>query len=271
MNWFQALVLGAVQGLTEFLPVSSSGHLSLFQTAMGIAENPLLYDTLLHVGTLIAVCVVLRREILALLKKPLQPLTLYLVIATVPAVLATLLFGDQIDAAFRSTAGMPLGIGFLVTAAILFVTPLFRPGKIDMEKMGPVRAFLIGVAQAVAILPSISRSGATIVGGVAAGVERDSVARFSFLMSIPAILGSVVYQAKDLFELGAGMATDAGSVLVVLLGVAVAAATGYLAIRVVFDVIKKGRIWVFGVYTAVLGALVILDSLVTHVIFKTAF
>jgi len=166
---------------------------------------------------------------------------------------------------------MPLGIGFLVSAAIMFVTPLFRPGKIDMEKMGVWRPFFMGVAQAVAILPSVSRSGATILGGIATDVKREDVARFSFLMSIPAILGSVVFQAKDIMKAGAGMTTDASGVLVILAGLVVAAATGYLALRLVIDTIKKGKLWVFGVYTAVLGAMVIFDSLVTHIVFRTAF
>lgn len=271
MNWLQALVLGAVQGLTEFLPVSSSGHLSLFQTAMNVSGNPLLFDIVLHVGTLIAVFIFLWKDIVELLRRPFRPLMLYLIIATVPAVIASLLFGNQIDAAFRSQAGLPLGIGFIVSAVIMFVTPLFKPGKIDMEKMGIWRPFFIGVAQAVAILPSVSRSGATILGGIATDVKREDVARFSFLMSIPAILGSVVFQAKDVVELGAGMATDLSGLLVLLAGVVVAAATGYLALRLVIDTIKRGKLWVFGVYTAVLGAMVIFDSFVTHIVFKTAF
>jgi undecaprenyl-diphosphatase len=271
MNWLQALVLGAVQGLTEFLPVSSSGHLTLFQIAMNVNENPLIFDTLLHVGTLIAVVIVLWKDVAALVKRPIQPLMLYLIIATIPAVLAALVFNDQINAAFSSKAGMPLGLGFLVTAAIMFLAPLFRPGKIEMEKMGVLRPFLMGIAQAVAILPSVSRSGATIFGGVASGVKREDVARFSFLMSIPAILGSVVFNIKDIAGMGAGMATDATGILVVLAGMVVAAATGYLALKLVIDTIKKGKLWVFGVYTAVLGLMVIFDTLVTHVIFKIAF
>lgn len=271
MNWLQAIVLGAVQGLTEFLPVSSSGHLTLFQIAMNVSENPLIFDTLLHVGTLIAVVIVLWKDIVELVKRPIRPLMLYLIVATIPAVLAALFFGDQINAAFGSKAGLPLGIGFLVSAAVMFATPLFTPGRIEMEKMGVLRPFLMGIAQAIAILPSVSRSGATIFGGVASGIKRVDVARFSFLMSIPAILGSVVLNAKDIVKMGAGMATDASGVLVIVAGMVVAAVTGYLALKLVIDTIKKGKLWVFGVYTAVLGLMVIFDALVTHIVFKTAF
>jgi undecaprenyl-diphosphatase len=271
MNWLQAVVLGAVQGLTEFLPVSSSGHLSLFQIAMNINGNQLIFDTLLHVGTLIAVVIVLWKDIVELVKRPIRPLMLYLIIATIPAVLAALLFNKQIDAAFNSAAGMPLGLGFLVTAVIMFLTPLFKPGKLDMEKMGVWRPFLMGIAQAIAILPSVSRSGATIFGGVATGVKREDVARFSFLMSIPAILGSVVLNAKDIAEMGTGAAMGSTSLVAVIAAMVVAAVTGYLALRLVIDIIKKGKLWVFGAYTAVLGVMIIFDTLVTHVIFNIAF
>jgi undecaprenyl-diphosphatase len=271
MNWLQALVLGAVQGLTEFLPVSSSGHLQLFQIAMDVQQNPLLFDTLLHVGTLVAVVVFLWKDVWALIRRPIQPVMGYLVVATIPAVIAAVFFGDEIEAAFASSGGLLLGIGFLVSAILMFATPLFRPGKLEMEKMGVLRPLWMGVMQAVAILPSVSRSGGTIFAGMSSGIKREDVARFSFLMSIPAILGSVVLNIKDIASLGTGMATDAPGLLVVLAGMAAAAVTGWLALKVVIDTIKKGKLWLFGVYTAALGILVIFDAFVTHVIFKSAF
>ncbi len=271
MNWLQALVLGAVQGLTEFLPVSSSGHLVLFQAAMGVEGEMLLFDTMLHVGTLIAIFILVWKDVLALLKKPFSTLMLYLVIATIPTVIAALFFKDQIDAAFNSKAGMPLGIGFLVTSVIMFVTPLFKRDRFEMEKMGVLRPFIIGIAQALAILPSVSRSGSTIFAGLASGVKREDAARFSFLMAIPAILGSVVFQAKDIVEVGVGQAVDISLILIVVAGMIVAAVTGYLALKLLIDIVKKGKLWVFGIYTTVLGLMVIFDTLVTHIVFKTAF
>jgi len=257
--------------LTEFLPVSSSGHLVLFQAAMGVEGQMLLFDTMLHVGTLIAVFILVWKDVVALIKKPLSTLMLYLVIATIPTVIAALFFKDQIDAAFNSKAGMPLGIGFLATSVLMFVTPLFRKQKFEMEKMGVLRPFLIGIAQALAILPSISRSGSTIFAGLAAEVKREDAARFSFLMSIPAILGSVVFQAKDIAEMGAGQPLEANLILILLAGMAVAAITGYLALKLLIDTVKKGKLWVFGLYTTVVGLLVIFDTLVTHIVFKIAF
>ncbi len=271
MNWLQALVLGAVQGLTEFLPVSSSGHLVLFQAAMGVDGEMLLFDTMLHVGTLIAVFILVWKDVVALLKKPFSTVMLYLVIATIPTVIAAVFFKDQIDAAFNSKAGMPLGIGFLVTSLLMFVTPLFRRDRIEMEKMGVLRPFIIGIAQALAILPSVSRSGGTIFAGLACGVKREDTARFSFLMAIPAILGSVVFQAKDIYEMGAGQAVDFSLALIVLAGMVIAAVTGYLALKLLIDIVKKGKLWVFGIYTTVLGLMVIFDTLVTHIVFKVVF
>ncbi len=271
MNWLQALVLGAVQGLTEFLPVSSSGHLVLFQSAMGVEGEMLLFDTMLHVGTLIAVFILVWKDVVALLKKPFSTVMLYLVIATIPTVIAAVFFKDQIDAAFNSKAGMPLGIGFLVTSLLMFVTPLFRRDRFEMEKMGVLRPFIIGIAQALAILPSVSRSGSTIFAGLACGVKREDTARFSFLMAIPAILGSVVFQAKDIYEMGVGQAIDAGLVLITLAGMIIAAVTGYLALKLLIDIVKKGKLWVFGIYTTVLGLMVIFDTLVTHIVFKVVF
>ena len=270
MNIWQALVLGAVQGLTEFLPVSSSGHLTLVQNAFGMSGDLLLFDTLLHVGTLVAVFAVLWRDIAALLRRLISAPVGYLIIATIPAVIVTLFFEDFISEAFASTAGVPLGVGFIVTSLLMFVTPLFKPGKIPMEKMGVLRPFLIGVAQAVAILPSISRSGATIFTGLATGVRREDVAKFSFLMSIPAILGSVVFQAKDIVGVGMSEALSGMSPVAVLLGMIAAAVTGYLALKLVYDTVRNGKLWVFGVYTTVLGILCILDSLFTHIVFQTA-
>lgn len=271
MNWLQALVLGAVQGLTEFLPVSSSGHLVLFQTAMNVQGNMLMLDTALHVGTLIAVCIVLWRDIVAILKKPLQPLLWYLILATIPAVVATLFFSKFFESSFASTAGVPLALGFLVTAILMFLTSKMRNGSVDMHTMGPWRSLIAGVAQAISILPSISRSGATIFGSLATGMDREHAARFSFLMSIPAILGSVVFQLKDVADVGVSAAMEGIGVVPLLLGVVVAALTGWLALKLVFDAVKRGKLWIFGVYTTVLAALILFDTYVTHFIFTAPF
>ncbi len=267
MNWLQALVLGAVQGLTEFLPVSSSGHLVLFQTVMGVKGNMLLFDTVLHLGTLIAVCIVLWKDIVAILKRPIQPLTGYLILATVPAVVATLLFGDFFEQSFASTAGVPLAVGFLVTSLLMFLTPVLREGTIPMERTGVGRSLLVGVAQAVSILPSVSRSGSTIFGSLLTGMTREDATRFSFLMSIPAIVGSLVFQAKDVVDIGLSTALAGIGVGPMVLGIVAATLTGWLAVKLVFDAVKRGKLWMFGVYTTVLAVLILLDNFVTHIVF----
>lgn len=273
MNWFQGLILGIVQGLTEFLPVSSTGHLVIFQKLFGFydVENlknmMLLLDTALHLGTLVAVFAALWGDISGLLKKPFRALSLYIIIATIPAVIVTLLFGNFLDNVFSGQYVGYMGYCFLITSVILFMTANFREGRVDMEKMGIFRPILIGIMQAVAILPGVSRSGSTIFGGLATGIKRDEAARFSFLLSIIAILGSVVLQVKDVAEVGISQTIGAIGIVPLLLGITMAAITGYIALKFVLDVVKRGKLWVFGIYTGVLGILVLVDFYVTHLIF----
>jgi undecaprenyl-diphosphatase len=198
LSIIEALILGVVQGITEFLPVSSSGHLVLLQQIFGIEEPVLLFDTMVHMGTLVAVFAVLWQDIWDILRKFFQPLTLFLVIATLPAVIAALLFNKQIERAFASPSF--LGFSFLITSALLLFSELLyrrkKPGAPDGSSEGKMTwldALIIGLLQAIAIIPGISRSGATLSGGLFRGLNRDFVVRFSFLLSIPAILGALVF------------------------------------------------------------------------------
>jgi undecaprenyl-diphosphatase len=227
----------------------------------------LMLDTALHIGTLVAVFVALRSDIIGILKKPFRPLTLYLVIATVPAVIATLLFGDFFDHVFEGRYAGYTGFFFLATSAILFMTANLKEGKTDMEKMGPFKPIVIGITQALAILPGVSRSGSTIFGGLAVGVKREEAARFSFLLSIVAILGSTVLQGKEVAEKGFGETIGALGIVPLLLGMAVAAVTGYFALRYVINVVKRGKLWMFGIYTTIVGILVLIDFYATHLFF----
>jgi undecaprenyl-diphosphatase len=284
-----AIVLGAVQGLTEFLPVSSSGHLVLLQKVFGIQEPALLFDTMLHMGTLLAVFVVLRRDILAILRHIIQPLTGYLILATIPAVVAALVFEDHIEAAFQS--GRFLGFSFLLTSALLVIAELLSKRNLTTEgtekeprsnteekKMTIIDALVIGVLQAVAIIPGVSRSGATISGALSRGLDRDFAARFSFLLSIPAILGALVFQLKDLLATDAeaiadgeaakiGVAIAAGDAAAIAAGTVFAAVVGFFAIRLMLKIVRERSLFGFAVYTAVLGALVLVDQFATHLVF----
>jgi undecaprenyl-diphosphatase len=269
-----AIVLGAVQGLTEFLPVSSSGHLVLLQKVFGISEPALLFDTMLHMGTLLAVFVVLWRDIFAILRRIIQPLTGFLILATIPAVVAALVFEDHIEAAFQS--GKFLGFSFLFTSALLVIAELLSKRKTtedtEEKKMTTIDALVIGVLQAVAIIPGVSRSGATISGALSRGLDRDFAARFSFLLSIPAILGALVFQLKDLLTADVANSGDVGiaggiSPLAIVAGTVVAAVVGFFAIRLMLKIVRERSLFGFAIYTAVLGALVIVDQFATHLVF----
>lgn len=256
MTVWQALILGVVQGLAEFLPISSSGHLVLLQNIFGINEPGVLLDTLLHVGTLVAVCVVFWKDILQMLKKPFSKPVYMLVIATIPAVIAALLLGNFFDVAFT---GKYLGLGFLGTSVILFISGRFEGKRRELRYPDAV---VMGVFQAIAILPGLSRSGSTISGGQFMGLNREEAARFSFLMSIPAILGSVVLQVKDLIT-GEAAAVP---VLPVLVGMVAAAVSSLFAIKFMLNLVKKQSLDVFALYTLLLGVLVCVDQWWTHIL-----
>ncbi|MDR0322893.1 MAG: undecaprenyl-diphosphate phosphatase [Treponema sp.] len=272
MDIIKAVILGIVQGLTEFLPVSSSGHLVLLQKIFGIKAPPLLLETLLHTGTLAAVVLVLRKDILEILKRPFQPLTLYLIIATVPAVIAALAFSGIIGHAFES--GEFLGFCFLVTTVFLITAEIVSK-RINTdnnlkkkENMTWLDALAIGVMQAIAIIPGISRSGATISGALARKLDRDLAARFSFLLLIPAILGALVLHVKE-FVKGGDVETSVESLSAsaIAAGTITAAITGFFAVKLMLKIIREKSLFGFAAYTGILGMLILLDQYVTHIIF----
>jgi len=268
MSVFTAIILGVVQGLTEFLPVSSSGHLVLLQKIFGISEPALFFDTMVHAGTLAAVVVVLWKDIWAILRKIVQPLTAYLILATVPAVIFALLFKKNIEAAFES--GRFLGPAFLLTAALLVAAELLsrQAGKRgEFKKMNWFDALVIGLLQAAAIAPGLSRSGATISGALFRKLDRDFAARFSFMLSIPAILGALVLQLWDLAK-GAESAGASGiGAAAIIAGTLSAAAVGFFAVRLMLKIIRERSLFGFAVYTGVLGLLVLVDQYITRLVF----
>lgn len=261
MNILEALILGIVQGLTEFLPVSSSGHLVLFQQILGIEGDYLLFDTMLHMGTLVAVFIALWSEIWALLRRPIQKRTLMLIIATVPAAVIGYLFNDFFESAF---GGSVLGFAFIITAVLLVLAELLSAlyAKKNNE-IGYKSATIMGFMQAAAILPGISRSGSTLVGGLASGTERSSAAKFAFLMSIPIIIGSTAFQWLDVIK-GDGVSFEA---LPMIVGTLAAAASGFFAVKFMLRLIAKHKLYGFSIYTAALGIFVILDQYVLHLVF----
>ncbi|MCL2126909.1 MAG: undecaprenyl-diphosphate phosphatase [Treponema sp.] len=278
MGVIEAVILGVVQGLTEFLPVSSSGHLVLLQKIFGISEPALLFDTMLHVGTLAAVLAVLRNDILSILKKINQPLTAYLVIATVPTVAAALVFRKPLEKAFET--GRYLGFAFLATSALLALAELLAKRAVKGRTAGPAGsgrenaaamtwpdALVVGIMQAVAVIPGISRSGATLSGALSRGLDRGFAARFSFLLSIPAILGAAVLQLKDIAKTGAETAESGIGAAAIIAGTLSAAVVGFFAVRLMLKIVREKSLWGFAAYTGVLGLLVLLDRFAFHFVF----
>ena len=263
MSVFQAALLGLVQGLCEFLPVSSSGHLVLLQNIFGITEGALFFNTMLHLGTLFAVAFAFRKTLGEMFRHPFRKYPMFIVLATVPAVLLTLLFRNFIE---ESYSGSLLGWGFLVTALLLAVTDRISArlsGKRRIDGMRPGHALLIGAAQGLAVFPGVSRSGATISGGLFCSLEREFAAEFAFMMSIPAILGAAVLQGADVIKAGIGSVDW----LPVIVGMVAAFFSGLLAINWMLKIVKKGKLGWFALYTGILGALVLIDRYATHLFF----
>jgi len=260
MSVWIAILLGLVQGLCEFLPVSSSGHLVLLQQVFSVEGNVLFFDTMLHLGTLLAVLVVFRKSILAMLRHPFQKKVYMLILSTLVTTAMALLFGDLIESSYE---GDLLGAGFFATALILMLNERLSHGEKRIREMKLRDALGIGLMQGIAILPGISRSGSTIAGARFFGLSKEEASEFSFLLSIPAILGSLVLQIPDVLESGIGNI----SFLPVFLGTLVAAVSGYFAIRFMLKLIREKSLWGFAVYVAVLGALVSIDQFFLHLFF----
>jgi len=267
----ESIILGLVQGVTEFLPVSSSGHLVILQTLFGKGEPQLLFDVMLHVGTLAAIGIVFRSDFARLLRAavrvavpgkagdPADTRTLWAILAgSIPTALIAVSFSEQFERLFGSITAA--GGGLLMTGLILICTALKgKPHDGDGDgasrDVGIGRALAIGVAQGLAIFPGVSRSGATIAVALLLGVERESAARFSFLLAVPAVLGALVFELKD-YQFGAATSETTGA-LAMLAGALVAAATGIIALKLLLGVVRRGKISLFAYYCWGLGLLAI--------------
>jgi undecaprenyl-diphosphatase len=256
MNILQAILLGIIQGLTEFIPVSSSGHLAVMQGLFGIGGQGILsFDIALHVATLIALVTVMWREILAILKKPFDKLTWLLVVATVPIIIVGVLFKDKIESIFSADNLILVGICFLITGTFLLLADRVKEGKKEKKEMTYLDAAVIGVAQCIAILPGISRSGATLASSLFTGLKRDFAIRFSFLMAIPAILGPALIDGIKMTK--AGSFGDIG-VLPIVFGMIAAGITGFFAAKFMLRLFKKIGLKYFSYYLFALGAIVLI-------------
>ena len=263
MTIIQAVILGIVQGLTEFLPVSSSGHLTIIQNIFGFEENLLAFNVLLHVGTLIPVAIVYWKEIFRLIKNPFQKMTALLIVGTLPAVAVALLLGDLLDALFAG--GVFLAFAYIVTGVLLLACDKMPQGEKTEADITFVDALTVGTIQAIAITPGISRSGSTITGSVARGLNKSTASMFSFLLSIPAILGAVVLQLKDVIT---GEAVFGNiSMSAAIAGFLASMISGYLAIRFMLKLIKESKLKFFSYYVFALAVFILLDHYVLHFVF----
>jgi len=260
---FEAIILGIIQGLTEFLPVSSSGHLELAKVILGddsLPEESMLMTVVLHTATALSTIVVFRKDILDLFRGLFQfknneefKFSLNIVVSMIPAAIIGVLFDDEIETFFGGKV-LLVGSMLLVTAVLLIFAD---KAKNTNKKVGIKEAVIIGVSQAIAILPGISRSGATISTSVLLGVDREKAARFSFLMVVPLILGKI---AKDVLD-GAFDVLD-GSMVNYGIGFIAAFVTGILACTWMIKLVKKSKLSYFAYYCLIVGVAAIIYSLV---------
>ena len=259
MSILEGAFLGLIQGLAEFLPISSSGHLNLLQALFGVEmEHQLLFNILLHVATLAAVGIFFWKDWIDMILHPIKNRTLLLLfIASMPALAAKILFDGPLD--YAETHNDFLGICFLLTGLMLLLTQVFSKRNIrrnrEKRRVGVKEALAMGCLQAVGMLPGISRSGSTIFGGVWAGLNREKAAKFSFMMSAPAIVAGMLTESMDALESGVTFGNDLPAILV---GMAVAFVSGYLAIRFFMKLISRVSLNGFALYVTLIGILTII-------------
>ena len=275
MDIIQAIIIGIVQGLTEFLPVSSSAHLIFAHNALGV-ESSLPFDVFLHLGSLIAVLWFFRADIIKMIQAwllsigdivqhrfregfysdPYKRLSWYVILATIPVGLVGVLFESQVESLFAGALYVPAFFLF-VTGTILYLSQRMNSGEVDLENLSLKESIFMGLGQACAILPGLSRSGTTIAAGLVIGLDKEFAAKFSFILSIPAILGAFVVQFKDI-----GTIADF-NVLAVMFGFFAALISGYLAIKWLIELIQKRSLDIFAYYCWIVGIIVFMGS-ITH-------
>ena len=260
-------MLGIVQGLTEFLPVSSSGHLVIFENLLGFKEPEILLDASLHLGTLLAVCIYFRSDLLKMFQglwswlKPTHDTTrrltahasmaVMVVVGSIPTALIGLIFKDPLEKLFGAVTAV--GVMLLVTGLITGVTKFIPEERGKWDRLKVWMALVIGMAQGLAIIPGISRSGSTIVCALLLGLRREIAGRFSFLLSIPAIIGAVGLQLES-------DAIARVGIIPLVAGFASAALVGFFALKLLMGMVKKGHFYYFAPYCLAIGILTIMFS-----------
>lgn len=275
MSYFEAIILGLVQGLAEFLPISSSGHLALLQYFFQInGENVLMFAVMMHVGTLISVFICYWKDIwelivelcltikdivtgkgLRLNERPVRKLGVMIIVATIPTGVIGILFNDIFESFYLSLVA--IGTGFIITGVLMFLAERISSANRGIEQMNFRNAIFIGILQGIAICPGISRSGSTLVGGLTTGLKREFAVKFAFLISIPSILGSVVLELPDAIKTG----LEPGLLGPIVVGMVVAAVSGFIAIKGMIKIVSDKKLSYFSYYVWILGALTLVFGL----------
>lgn len=267
MGYIEAIILGLVQGLSEFLPISSSGHLALLENLFEIKEDSVIFfAVLLHIGTLVSIFIVYHEDIYALIKelfllfkdiftgkglrieeRPIRKLGIMIIVSSIPTAIMGLLFSDYIDRIFGSLT--VISICWIITGFILLFSEKLNNNKKEIEGMKYRNAFFVGICQGLAIMPGISRSGSTIVGSLVTGLKREFAVEFAFLISIPAILGSAILEFPKAIKAG----IEPSTIGPMIVGFLVAAISGYFAITTMIRIVSKHRMRYFSYYVWILG------------------
>ena len=273
MNYLQTIILGVIQGLTEFLPVSSSGHLAVFEKLFAVEKTSNFFEVLLHVGTMGAIVAVFYKDVVQLLrsffvfifgnagKEDIKrfKMCLYIILALIP----TGVIGFYVDKRYLALSGNLFAVGmmFIITAVVLFLTReagAEDEGERPAKKTNWLLALIIGIAQGIATLPGISRSGATISAGIVAKMEKSEAVRFSFLIAIPAMAGAMLLKIVKILQ-GAEQVEYVGASIV---GALAAGLVGYVCLRVLIRIVEKGKLWYFSFYVAAAGVITVIISFV---------
>lgn len=271
MSFIEAIIMGIIQGLAEFLPISSSGHLVITERLFNWGENvaaDVFFDMVLHLGTLIAVFIVFRKTICELIvcffktvgqiftgkfhfkdTTPMQKMIGFIIISLIP-LLFIFPFKDEIEVFYNSL--IPVGIALMINSVILFACDRFKEGKKTAGTMRKRDALVIGITQAIAVIPGISRSGSTITAGVGMGLKRSEAAQYSFILSIPTILAAVLLDTVDTLQEGLNVSLLPQYIV----GFIVSAVVGFFAIKLLQYILKSKKFVIFSVYCLIIGIIV---------------
>ena len=271
MDWLQALILGLVQGLTEYLPVSSSGHLAIGSEMLGIqAEESMMFTVAVHVATVLSTLVILGREVWKILSGALHSpvggqlnedhkYVLNIVISMIPIGIVGVFFKDEVEAIFGSGLTV-VGACLLLTALLLSYSYFAKP-KLK-EKISLRDAFIIGLSQALAVLPGLSRSGSTIATGLILGNKKENMAQFSFLMVIPPILGEALLDCIKAYKEGMAAAFGGCDATALIVGFVAAFVSGCIACKWMINIVRRGKLIYFAIYCLIVGAITLVTSFI---------